>query len=150
MIPLSNIIFRGNTLLRSFNELAKFKNHTILFTDHFRQTYLEYLGVSNIHTVKNRGVYMNYRLKHLDFTNLSVLDGTTAINGNSTLQYVIIRNTESIPSLTSTGSMQGSFKIYVADILYDTYLEHSVWSQLKSRLKKLSDFPIDAESNGWD
>ena len=93
---------------------------------------------------------MNYRLKHLDFTNLSVLDGTTAINGNSTLQYVIIRNTESIPSLTSTGSMQGSFKIYVADILYDTYLEHSVWSQLKSRLKKLSDFPIDAESNGWD
>ena len=149
MFPLSTK-FRNNTLLRSFNELIYFRNYTTLKTDEIRQTYLEYLDVSNIHTVKYRGVYVNYRLKHLDFTNLAVLDGTTAINGNSVLQYVIIRNTESIPSLTATGSMQGAFKIYVTGILYDTYLEHDVWSQLKSRLKKLTEFPADAEANGWD
>ena len=142
--------FRQNTLLRSFNELVYFTNYTTLNTDEIRQTYFDYIDVSNIHTVKNRGVYTNYRLKHLDFTNLSVLDGTTAIYGNNVLQYVIIRNTESIPSLTATGSMNGAFKIYVADILYDTYLEHDVWSKLKSRLKKLSNFPTDAEANGWD
>ena len=99
----------------------------------------------------NRSTF--YGCSSLEVVDVNQLDGIVFSNAilidNNVFQAFIIRNTDSIPTITLDGTStalwskftsSSNAKIYVDDNLYSTYINHADWSDLASHIEPLSNY----------
>lgn len=162
--------FKWNTTIHSFNEMSKFLNVKILNRSEFAGcSSLENVGLLNIEKIERTngdGVFYKSGLKKAilpkavsiggwafkESPNLESAffgEGCTAIGSwtfksCSSLKYsVVLNNTP--PSLANNAydGTHSDLKIYVPDASVEAYKTATNWSQYSSRIKGISELPID-------
>lgn len=87
-------------------------------------------------------------LERADFAKLSAIKGGTQFNNCNALTALILRNTASVVTLASAGSVPNTTYIYVPTALQAQYAVASNWSSHADRLRKLEEWTVDGTVTG--
>lgn len=87
-------------------------------------------------------------LERADFAKLSAIKGGTQFNNCNALTALILRNTSSVVTLASAGSVPNTTYIYVPTALQAQYAVASNWSSHADRLRKLEEWTVDGTVTG--
>ena len=137
--------FKGNTLIRSFNEFEYFTGVTSLTTNAFgseiyNTTFSSIVLPRNITSIGNGAFYRMRGFQKINIPSKVTSIANYAFNSCSSLN-IILCYPSSPPTLASTQVFAGAPGIiYVPDESVDTYKAANRWSSFASRIHPLSEY----------
>ena len=109
----------------------------------------------SVETVRGTVFYGCSRLVTVDFHSLTNFNGDSVFAVCSELKALIIRNTESVVTLSGTNVFSSSTMgasgigyVYVPSALVETYKSATHWSSYASKIRALEDYTIDGTITG--